>query len=70
LIFPLNSAVFGCSQYRVLGQQKRMSSGLCEEGGGWVVERGEEEVVMVAEAVDAGWNKVTFRRLVDRCMEV
>jgi hypothetical protein len=29
------------------------------------VERGEEEeVVMVAEAVDAGWNKVT---LVDRC---
>ena len=47
-----------------------MSSGLCEEGGGWVVERGEEEVVMVAEAVGAGWNKVTFRRLVDRCMEV
>jgi hypothetical protein len=29
------------------------------------VERGEEEeVVMVAEAVDAGWNKVT---LVNRC---
>jgi hypothetical protein len=25
---------------------------------------------MVAEAVGAGWNKVTFGRLVDRCMEV
>jgi NOL1/NOP2/fmu family ribosome biogenesis protein len=36
-----------------------------EEAGSWNV-RGEE-VVLVAEAVSAGWNKVTFGRLVDRC---
>jgi hypothetical protein len=35
--------------------------------GGWFVERGREEVVVVAEALTAGWNKVTFERLVDRC---
>jgi hypothetical protein len=35
--------------------------------GGWFVAREREEVVvMVAEAVSARWNKVTFGRLVDR----
>ena len=37
-----------------------------EKAGPWNV-RGGEEVVMVAEAVSAGWNKVTFAWLVDRC---
>ena len=39
-----------------------------EEASSWNV--GGEEVVMVAEAVSAGWNKVTFERLVDRCSVV
>ena len=34
------------------------------------MERGREEVVVVAEAVSAGWNTVTFERLVDRCSVV
>jgi hypothetical protein len=30
-------------------------------------EEEEEVMVLVAEAVGAGWNKVTFEMLVDRC---
>ena len=68
-MFSVASAVRSCSQYRVPWSARE--DGLQAEvkkkegAGSWNVER--VVVVMVAEAVSAGWNKVT---LVDRCMVV
>jgi hypothetical protein len=68
-MFPVGSTVCECSQNQVLNQHERMAASRDREEGGWFVERGRE-VVLVAEAMSAGWNKVTFERLVDRCSVV